>query len=98
MEQAFVVLRRRGPSWDDAKELEDQEEWHAHATFMDRVYEEGFAALVGPLEGTRDVLLVCRASSASEVVARLAADPWAANGLLVTRQVSPWRVRLGSLK
>ena len=54
-------------------------------------------ALVGPLEGTRDALLILRASSTSEVVERLASDPWTTNGLLITTQFSPWQIRLGTL-
>jgi hypothetical protein len=69
MERVFVVLRSRGPAWDDSV----------------------------PLEGTRDALLVLRASSASEIAERLAADPWTTSGLLVTKQVSAWQLRLGSL-
>ena len=64
---------------------------------MDALFEQGFAALVGPLEGTRDALLVLRASSTSEIVERLASDPWTINGLLVTSQISPWQIRLGTL-
>jgi hypothetical protein len=97
MECAFVVLRSRGPAWDDSRALEGQSDWAAHAAFMDALFEQGFAALVGPLEGTRDALLVLRASSASEIVERLAADPWTTNGLLVTKQISPWQIRLGTL-
>lgn len=97
MERAFVVLRSRGPAWEDAKPLEAQSEWTAHAAFMDALFEQGFAALVSPLEGTRDALLILRASSSSEVTERLASDPWTTNGLLVTKQVSPWLIRLGTL-
>ena len=97
MERAFVVLRSRGPAWDDSKPLEAQAGWDAHAVFMDALYEQGFAALVGPLQGTRDALLVLRASSESEVVERLAPDPWTTSGLLVTKQISPWQIRLGKL-
>jgi uncharacterized protein YciI len=97
MKRAFVVLRSRGPAWDDSKPLEAQSEWVPHAAFMDALFEEGFAALVGPLEGTREALLVLRASSASEVVERLASDPWTTNGLLITKQISPWQIRLGRL-
>jgi uncharacterized protein YciI len=97
MEHAFVVLRSRGPAWDDSKPLEAQSGWAAHAAFMDALFEQGFAALVGPLEGTRDALLVLHASSASDVVERLAADPWTTDGLLVTKQISPWQIRLGTL-
>jgi uncharacterized protein YciI len=78
--------------------MEGQSQWAAHAAFMDALYEQGFAALVGPLEGTRDALLVLRAPSAPEVVERLASDPWTINGLLVTKQISPWQLRLGTLK
>ncbi len=97
MELAFMVLRSRGPAWDESKPLEAQTDWTAHAMFMDALYENGFAALVGPLEGTRDALIIMRAASAEEIAGRLAADPWSKSGLLVTKQVSPWRLRLGTL-
>jgi hypothetical protein len=97
MERAFIAVRTRGPAWDDSKRLEEQADWAAHAAFMDALFERGFAALVGPLEGTRDALLVLRAASESEVVERLSSDPWTASGLLVTRQISPWQIRLGTV-
>ena len=98
MERVFAVLRSRGPGWDDSKPLEGQADWAAHAAFMDALFDQGFAALVGPLEGTRDALIILRASSASEIVERLASDPWTTNGLLVTKQISPWQLRLGSVE
>ena len=97
MERVFAVLRSRGPAYDDSKPLEGQAGWGAHARFMDALYDEGVAALVGPLEGTRDALVILRASSISEVSERLASDPWTVNGLLSTKQISLWQLRLGSL-
>ncbi len=97
MQRVFVVLRSRGPAWDDSKPLEGQADWTGHAAFMDALFAEGFAALVGPLEGTRDALLVLRASSTDEIVRRLAADPWTKSHHLQTKQISPWQLRLGSL-
>ncbi len=97
MQHVFAVWRSRGPAWDDSRPLEGQADWSGHARFMDNLYEEGFAALVGPLEGTRDALLILRASSADEVIRRLASDPWSTNGLLTTTQISPWQIRLGTL-
>jgi len=97
MERVFAVLRSRGPEWDDSKPLEGQADWAAHAAFMDALYAEGFAALVGPLEDTREALLILRASSAEEIEERLASDPWTTNGLLRTKQISSWQVRLGTL-
>ena len=98
MERVFAVLRSRGQAWDDSKPLEGQVDWSAHAAFMDSLFEAQFVALVGPLEETPDALLICRALSASEIVDRLASDPWSTNGLLVTKQISPWQLRLGSLE
>lgn len=98
MEQVFVVLRSRGPAWNDERSLEGQAEWTEHAAFMDALFDEKFIALVGPLEGTRDALLVARASDMGQIVERLAADPWTISGLLVTKQISSWQLRLGSLR
>jgi len=98
MERIFMVLRSRGPAWNDSKPLEGQALWPEHAAFMDELFDEGFAALVGPLEGTRDALIIARASSESEIVERLAADPWTINRLLVTTRIHPWQLRLGTVK
>ena len=86
-------LRSRGPAWDDSKSLEEQPEWDDHSKFMDGLFDEGFAALGGPLEGTRDALLVLRAASEFEVMNRLTRDPWSQNGLL-TRIVTCTTMKL----
>jgi hypothetical protein len=64
---------------------------------MDALVAGGFVALGGPLEGTRDALLVIWAEDPSEIEERLSADPWARNGVLVAKACWPWRIRLGSL-
>jgi hypothetical protein len=97
MPQLFVVVRTRGPVWHDAEALEGQPDWAAHASFMNGLAREGFVVLGGPLEGTRDVVLVVRAASADEVHARLAEDPWSRSDQLRIARVAPWTLRLGSL-
>src|SRR5262249_23510664 len=37
-------------------------------------------------------------TGSAEVVEGLASDPWTINGLLVTKQISPWQIRLGTPK
>jgi uncharacterized protein YciI len=91
------VTRTRGPAWRHGEPLERQADWTSHASFMDGLFAEGFVVLGGPIEGTDDVLLVIRAETLDEVHARLAADPWADNGLLRVARVAPWTLRLGSL-
>jgi uncharacterized protein YciI len=93
----FAVIRRRTDAWDFTRPMEEQPDWPGHADFMDALYEEGFFALVGPLEGSRDVLLIVRAADADEIEPRLAADPWSASGMLETTRIAPWTLRLGSL-
>ena len=97
MKPLFVVLRTRGPAWDDALPLTAQADWRGHAAFMDALVEGGFVHLGGPLEGTRDALLVVGAQDAAEIVARLAEDPWSKSGLLTISQISPWALRLGRI-
>ena len=93
----FAVINTRGPRWNDDRPMEQQEEWGAHADYMNGLVADGFMLLGGPLTGTRDVLLVVRAGNEAEVEARLAQDVWRVNNLLHTRQITPWWLRLGSL-
>jgi uncharacterized protein YciI len=97
MRQTFVVIRTRGPAWQDGRPLEGQADWAGHASFMNALAKEGFVVLGGPLDGTADVLLVVRATTVEETRARLAEDPWTRNGLLRISRVAPWTLRLGSL-
>jgi len=93
----FAVIRTRGPGWNDSQPLEGQDDWPAHADFMNALLADGFVRLGGLLEGTHDVLLIVRAADEAEVEARLAADCWAVKDLLRIRQITPWLLRLGSL-
>ena len=96
-DKIFAVIRSRGPRWNESQPLEGQEDWRPHADYMNALVADGFMLLGGPLAGTRDVLLIARAGSETEVEARLAADCWTVKDLLVTRQITPWDLRLGSL-
>ncbi|HEU5180530.1 MAG TPA: YciI family protein [Candidatus Polarisedimenticolia bacterium] len=98
MKRWYVVLRTRGARFNEAVPLEEQIEWKEHAAFMDALVEEGFVVLGGPLEGTRDALLVVHAGDPQEIERRLGADPWVKSGILIPKQISPWRIRLGSLE
>ncbi len=97
MQRLFAVIRSRGPNWDSARRMEDQQDWQAHAVFMTALHADGFLPLVGPLEGTPDVLLIACADDAEQVRALLADDPWTTSGLLRLTQVTPWTLRLGTL-
>src|SRR5207249_9770316 len=54
----FLVKRAHGPSWDPSRPRREQDGWDAHAEFMDRLVEEGFVVLGGPVgEGDGDYAL-----------------------------------------
>jgi len=57
MKRLFFILRTRGAGWDREKTLEEQDGWPAHLQFMDRLAQEGFITLGGPLDGTPNTLL-----------------------------------------
>jgi uncharacterized protein YciI len=90
----WVLTRERGPSWDHARGLREQEAWDEHAVFMEALADEGFILLGGPV-GEERVMHVIAADSEQEVYRRLAADPWEPMGLLRNVSVERWHVLLG---
>jgi len=90
----FVVVRPPGTVWQAGVPLRAQPGWGAHAAFMDRLAEEGFILLGGPLGAAGDALHVCDADSAESVRARLAADPWSGS-VLGPETVYAWQILLG---
>jgi uncharacterized protein YciI len=97
MPRLFTVTRSRGASWNHSLPLEQQDDWLAHAAFMNALHAEGFVLLGGPLEGTPDVLLIIRSNNVDEIHVRLSADSWTSKDLLRIKQIVPWTLRLGSL-
>ena len=97
MLRVFAVTIDHGGGWREGLPLEEQVEWHAHASFMDSLVEEEFVLLGGPLEGTAEVLLIVRAESPEQISQRLAPDPWHKMDLLRIGRILPWILRLGSL-
>jgi uncharacterized protein YciI len=97
MARIFAVTIVRGPRWNEPRAMEEQEDWRPHADFMNALKAEGFVVLGGPLEGTRQVLLILRSEGPEQIRTRLAEDPWHQHGLLQIVQIVPWQLRLGSL-
>jgi uncharacterized protein YciI len=89
----FLVYEEHGGPWDWSKGLREQELWDEHADFMDRLVEDGFVVLGGPLD-EKDVLLVVDAESEDAARERFASDPWIENGMLTITAIRPWTVLL----
>jgi hypothetical protein len=88
-----VVLHRSGPRYDQAKPLEEQSDWAAHASFMDGLVDAGFIVLGGPLADEHRVVHVVEAESEDVVRATLARDPWSETHLRIDA-IDAWTIRL----
>jgi uncharacterized protein YciI len=96
---ALYVLRlRRGGPWDWALDMRRQEGWDEHARFMDRLVDDGFILLGGPLEGGRETLHIVEAPSEAAIRERMAEDPWAKTGMLTPVSIEAWTVLLDGLR
>jgi uncharacterized protein YciI len=89
----LVVLSRSGPEWQASLPLEEQSGWIAHAAFMDRLVDDGFVILGGPLFDERRVVHAVEAESEDSVRSTIARDPWSETHLRV-ESVEPWTIRL----
>jgi len=95
----FAVVRERGPGWDPARPMREQDGWDAHAAFMDGLAEQGFVVLGGPVgAGERRFLFAMRAADEAAIRARLDEDPWTPPGTIVVASVEPWTVLLGDVR
>ena len=92
----FAVRLVHGPGWDPSRQIRDQEGWAGHAAFMDRLADDGFIILGGPVGDGEQTLHAVEAADENEIRARLAADPWAAAGLLQIGTIEPWALWLDS--
>jgi uncharacterized protein YciI len=90
----FAVRRARGPAWDGARAMTEQDEWPAHAAFMNGLAEARHIVLGGPVGDGAETLLIFEAAAEREIHDRLAADPWVPMGLLVIASVEPWQILL----
>ena len=98
MADYFLVREAKGPAWDHGVGRREQRGWQEHAEFMDRLVDEGFVVLGGPIgEGDgEDALLIVDAADEDEIRARLADDP-AVGTVLTIRTIEPWSVWLGEV-
>ena len=93
----FVVLRRSGPEWKSGLPMEEQSGWDEHAVFMDKLVDNGFVLLGGPLADEHRVVLAIEADSEEQVRDALARDPWDGSHLVVD-SVDAWTIRLDGRK
>lgn len=61
MQNTFVILSTAGPHRDFSKGTREQPFWDEHAAFIDRLVNDGFILLGGPLVEEGGALLIVKA-------------------------------------
>jgi uncharacterized protein YciI len=87
----FAVTQERFNQWDWSRDMREQDNWEAHAAFIDELTEQGFIVLGGPVGDGRRVLLIVESDDESSIEERFAADPWIGTHLRIER-IEPWDV------
>jgi len=91
MKNTFVILWAHGPSWVPGKTVREQPYWDEHATFMDRLFENGMVVLGGPFADATGSLVIVEAESSEQEVADLfARDPFAVHGIFALNSLKQW--------
>jgi hypothetical protein len=50
----FTVTRAKGPNWDHARGIREQQAWEEHAAFADGLVDRGIVILGGPISSDSD--------------------------------------------
>lgn len=90
----FAVTLVHGPGWDQSRSIRGQDDWDAHAEFMDGLVDAGFLIVGGPLGAGDRSLHLIEAEDELEIRARFGEDPWATAGLLRVGSIEPWALWL----
>jgi uncharacterized protein YciI len=92
MKRTFLAISLAGPNRDFSKGTREQAFWDEHATFIDRLVDDGFILMGGPLVDEGGSLLIFNAESEAEVREKLKNDPWTRHGILKLESVKLWEI------
>lgn len=99
----FAVTTAKGPTWNQALDIREQDGWDKHAAFANGLVDQGITIFGGPIgtggdEGNAgDVaLVIMELPDADAVHETFAVDPWIVSGVLRLRSVRPWTLWLDS--
>jgi uncharacterized protein YciI len=90
----YAVTTVFGSNWNASLPRREPRNWDRHARFMDRLVDDDFVSLGGPIGDSDRNLLVVEATDEREIETRMGEDPWASMGLLRTSSIEPWTIWL----
>ena len=102
MKSTFLAISSAGPNADPSKRTREQPFWDEHVAFIDRLVDERFILMAGPLVDERAMphgaLLIVTAENESEVREKLKNDPWFQKGILKLESVKRWEIFVDNRK
>ena len=102
MKNTFLAISSAGPNADPLKSTREQPFWDEHAAFIDKLVDDGFILMGGPLVDERGMpqgaLLIVNAEDENEVREKLKNDPWATHGILKLESVKRWKIFIDNRK
>jgi uncharacterized protein len=90
MKNTFMILWAPGPAWVPGKTVREQPHWAQHATFMDRLFENGTVVLGGPFADATGSLVIVEAENEDEVTDLFAHDPFVVHAIFVPSLLKQW--------
>ena len=94
MKKTFATLFSPGPSWIAGKTSREQLHWNEHATFMDKLFEDGTVILGGPYADYTGLLVIIEALHKEEVHELFEHDPFVVHGIIYISSVHEWLIFL----
>lgn len=98
MNSKFVVITSAGENRDLSKGTREQPFWDEHAEFIDKLVDEGFIFMGGPLVDEGGALLIVNAENENEVREKLESDPWYTHGILKLESIKRWEIFIDARK
>ena len=92
MKNTFVAISSAGPNRDSSKGTREQPFWDEHAEFIDKLVDEGFIVMGGPLVDEGGALLIVNAEDENEVREKIKNDPWYEQDILKLESIRHWQI------
>jgi len=93
----FAVTTAKGPNWDHARGIREQDFWEEHGAFADALVASGVIILGGPVASDDDedlALLAVEAADEEALRSAFEPDPWTVHQVFRIKQVRAWAVWL----
>jgi len=94
MKNTFIILWAPGAAWTAGKTVREQAYWDEHATFMDRLFENGTVIMGGPFSDGTGSLVIVEAEEINEVSTLFANDPFVVHQIFALRGLKQWQLFL----